>query len=121
MLTRTFTCILCPNGCEISAEYEGQSFKGCTGNLCANGEAYVRQELTDPRRTIASSVPVDGGELPLLSVRLTKSVPRERIFDVMAEIRALRVTAPVERGAVLARDLLGLGSDLIATRTVEKA
>ncbi|MCQ2420863.1 MAG: DUF1667 domain-containing protein [Clostridia bacterium] len=119
-MTKTYTCILCPNGCEITVEYEGQTFKGCTGNLCPNGEKYVQQELTDPRRTIASSVLVEGGELPLVSVRLTKPVPRDRIFDVMDYIRTLHVAAPVERGTVLAENILGLESDLIATRAVKK-
>lgn len=119
-MTKTYTCILCPNGCEITVEYEGQTFKSCTGNLCPNGEKYVQQELTDPRRTIASSVLVEDGELPLVSVRLTAPIPRDRIFDVMARIRSLRIYAPVERGTVLEENILGLGSDLIATRTVKR-
>lgn len=117
-MTKTYTCILCPNGCEITVEHEGKEFRSCTGNLCPNGEKYVRQELTDPRRTIASSVLVEGGELPLVSVRLTAPVPRDRIFDVMEKIRALRVKAPVQAGTVLEENILGLGSDLIATKTV---
>ena len=119
-MTKTFTCILCPNGCEVRAEYEGKELLSCAGNLCPNGERYVRQELSDPRRTISSSVLVEGGELPLVSVRLTAPIPRDRIFDVMARIRALRLTAPVEAGTVLEKDILGLGSDLIAVRTVRR-
>ena len=115
---KTYTCIVCPNGCEIDVEYEGTQMLACSGNLCRRGEAYVRQELQDPRRTIASSVRVDGGELPLVSVRLTKPVPRDRIFDVMALIHTMKLQAPVTAGAVLVPDVLGLGSDLIATRTV---
>ena len=119
-MTKVYTCILCPNGCEITVEHEGKEFTSCTGNLCKNGEKYVRQELSDPRRTIASSVLVDGGELPLVSVRLTAPVPRDRIFDVMEVIHSLCVEAPVAAGTVLAADILGLGSDLIATRNVQK-
>ena len=115
---KTFTCIICPNGCEVTAEFEGTKLISCSGNLCPKGEDYVRQELQDPRRTISSSVAVQGGELPLVSVRLTKPVPRDRIFDVMAEIRKITLTAPVSTGQVLVSDILGLGSDLIATRTV---
>ena len=82
-MTRTFTCIVCPNGCEITAEYEGARVGAITGATCPKGEDYVRQELTDPRRTIATSVPVDGGELPLVSVRLNRPVPKKDIFRVM--------------------------------------
>lgn len=115
---KTYTCIICPNGCDVTVEFEGSEFIGCNGNLCARGEEYVRQELLDPRRTISSSVAVSGGELPLVSVRLTKPISRERIMDVMKVIRELQITAPVRSGQILSADILGLGSDLIATRNV---
>lgn len=64
-MTRSFTCIICPNGCEITAEYEGDTVYAVQGAACPKGDAYVRQELTDPQRNIATSVLVEGGELPL--------------------------------------------------------
>ncbi len=117
-MRKTYTCIICPNGCEIAVEYEGTRLLSCSGNLCKRGEEYVRQELLDPRRTISSSVIVQGGDLPLVSVRLTKPVPRDRILDVMEQIRALQLSAPIAAGQVLICDILGLGSDLIATRNI---
>ena len=33
-MTRTFTCIVCPNGCEITAEYEGARVGAITGATC---------------------------------------------------------------------------------------
>ena len=94
-MTRSFTCIICPNGCEITAEYEGDTVYAVQGATCPKGDAYVRQELTDPQRNIATSVLVEGGELPLASVRLTNPIPKARIFDAMAEIRGVAVDAPV--------------------------
>ena len=120
-MKRTFTCIVCPNGCQIEAEYEGTNVLSVTGNLCPKGKTYVTQELVDPRRTIASSVRVLGGELPLASVRLNRPVPRDRIFDVMKEISRVTLTAPVRIGDVVVPDVLGLGSDVIVTKNVEKA
>ena len=120
-MKRTFTCIVCPNGCEIEAEYEGTEVFSVTGNLCPKGKAYVTQELVDPRRTIATSVRVEGGILPLASVRLTRPIPKARIFDVMREINRQTLTAPVRIGDVVIRDVLGLGSDVIVTKHIEKA
>lgn len=120
-MKRTFTCIVCPNGCEIEAEYDGTQVHSVTGNLCPKGTAYVTQELVDPRRTIATSVPVEGGELPLTSVRLTAAIPKARIFDAMREINRQRLTAPVRIGDVIIEDLLGLGSDVIVTKNVNRA
>lgn len=120
-MKRTFTCIVCPNGCEIEAEYEGAQVLSVTGNLCAKGKTYVTQELVAPRRTIATSVRVVGGALPLASVRLTNAVPKSRIFDVMREINRHTLTAPVRIGDVLVANILGLDSDVIVTRNVERA
>lgn len=115
---KTYTCIVCPSGCEIDVEYENGQLLTCSGNLCKRGEEYVQQELQDPRRTIASCVLVQGGELPQVSVRLTKPIPRDRIFDVMALIHSMKLQAPVTAGDVIVSHILGLDSDLIATRTV---
>ena len=117
---RTITCILCPNGCEIRVEHEGAEVLHLEGNLCPRGAEYVRREIVDPVRNIASSVLVEGGSSLLCSMRLSAPIPKARIMDVMAQIRALRVPAPVAIGDVLIEDVLGLGANVIATRNVEK-
>ena len=119
MNNKTYTCIICPNGCDITVTYDDENIR-CEGNLCPKGEEYVRRELTAPQRTIASSVTVEGGELPLASVRLSAPVPKERIFDVMKEIRSIHLKAPVTAGTVLIKSILGYDSDLIVTRSVKR-
>ena len=32
-MKRTFTCIVCPNGCEIETEYEDSNVLSISGNL----------------------------------------------------------------------------------------
>ena len=120
-MLREFTCIMCPQGCDISVELEGKTIKGISGNKCPKGEAYVTQEIENPMRNIATSVLVNGGDLPLASVRLSGVIPKDRIFDVMAEIRKVEVPAPVHEGDVVIADVLGLGVDVIVTKDVEAA
>jgi len=120
-MKRTFTCIVCPNGCEIEAEYEGTQVLAVSGHLCPKGKAYVTQELSDPRRTIATSVRITGGTLPLVSVRLTNAIPKDRIFDVMSEINRRTLSAPVKIGDVVIQNILGLDSNVIVTKNIEKA
>lgn len=119
-MKRTFTCIVCPNGCEMEAEYEGAAVLSVTGNLCPKGRDYVTQELVDPRRTIATSVCVRGGTLPLTSVRTNRAIPKDRIFDVMNEINKQTLTAPVRIGDVVIENVLGLGSDVIVTKHIDR-
>ncbi|MGL4368387.1 MAG: DUF1667 domain-containing protein, partial [Spirochaetota bacterium] len=64
-------CIICPNGCELSAEIEdapdGIHVKEVHGSLCAQGKEWVRSELENPVRTLTTSVLCSGGNLPLVS------------------------------------------------------
>lgn len=119
MLTRTFTCILCPNGCEITVEHQDKEILSCQGNQCKKGLEYVTQELQDPRRTVTSSVLVSGGICPLASVRLTGPIPRELIFPLMEQIKTICLTAPVAAGTVVMDNVFGYGCDLIVTSAVE--
>ena len=117
-MNRKFTCIVCPNGCEIEVDYEGKDIKNIEGEGCNKGKEYVVLELTDPRRNIASSVILLNGELPLVSVRLTNPIPKDKIFDVMDIIKGIKLEAPVEVGDVVVKNIMGYDSDLIVTKQV---
>ncbi len=117
--TKIFTCIVCPNGCDVTAHLAADgTIERCEGQLCPRGADYVRQELTDPRRNIASSVLVRGGEAPITSVRLTGVIPKGKIFAVMAQINAQSIAAPAKIGDVVIANVLGLGVDVIVTKHV---
>ena len=118
-MNKSLTCVICPNGCQLSVEYEHSKIRSVEGALCPKGYEYARQELFDPRRNIASSVRVAGGTAPLVSVRLTGPIPKNKIFDVMAEIKKTTVDAPVKIGQILIPNVLGLGQDVIATKRID--
>ena len=117
-MKRVYTCILCPNSCEIAVEYEGKQLISAEGHKCDNGKKYVEQELTDPKRTIASSVLVTGGDRPLVSVRLTAPISRDLIFPLMEKIQTMSLAAPVEPGTVILEKVFGSDADLITTSRV---
>ncbi len=118
-MLREYTCIMCPRGCEIQTEIDDKrTIVSIEGNHCDKGAEYVKQELTAPMRNIATSVLVEGGDMPLVSVRLSAPIPKERIFDAVQVIHELRLTAPVEQESVLIKNILGLGADVLATRSV---
>lgn len=119
-MLKEFTCIICPNGCSIEAEVMDGQVLSVEGALCPKGREYVRQELTDPQRNIATSVRVMDGGLPLASVRLTKPIPKDRIFDAMDEIKKISLTAPVEAGTVVIAGILGYDSDVVVTKSVDR-
>ncbi len=117
-MKKEFTCIVCPNGCDLEVEIENRTVISVAGAICKRGEEYARQEITAPKRTIASSVCVEGGEIPLVSVRITKPILKEMIFPVMEEIKKITLQAPVKAGDILVENILETGSCLIATKDV---
>lgn len=117
-MRKEYTCIICPNGCELEVEIEGGKIMAIAGAACKKGKEYVEQELIDPQRNIATSVFVENGAIPLVSVRLTNPIPKARIFDVVNEIKKVKLMAPVTLGQVIIKNVLGLNSDVIATKHV---
>ena len=120
-MIRQFTCIICPNGCDLEVTLDENKIISIEGALCDKGKTYVEQELVNPQRTISSSVKVNNGEIPLVSVRLTKAIPKDKIFEVMNEIKKIEVNAPVAIGTILIKNILGLDSDLIVTKNVRQS
>ena len=112
-VTKELTCICCPLGCQISVEMEGNEILSVTGNTCPRGDAYARKELTSPTRIVTSSVKVEGGKV--VSVKTASDIPKDRIFDIVRELKNVTAVPPVKIGDVIKRDIAGTGVDIVAT------
>ena len=124
MSEREFTCVVCPNGCPIVVDVDDDETPVVTrvrGNTCKRGEQWARQEVENPLRTIASSVPVRGGDFSLASVRTNRPIPLAKIPKVMDEIRLVVLEAPVRIGDVVIRSPAGCDTEIVATRAVGTA
>ena len=117
-MEQILTCINCPVGCRMTVTLsDGGEFVSVTGNTCPRGAIYARQECTLPLRMITAVIPVSGSRTPL-SVKTNRPVPKSMIASVMAELSRVRVSLPVRAGQVVIPDVLGTGSDIIATRSL---
>lgn len=114
---KEFNCIGCPRGCLLHVEEVNGEFV-VTGNTCIRGHDFAISEMTCPKRTICSSVKTIFADVPVLPVRVSTDIPKDRIFDVMAEINKIMLTERVVRGDVIIPDVLGLGADVISTSDV---
>lgn len=121
MTEKEFTCVVCPNGCSIKVKYEeGNPPQLCEveGFKCIKGKEWVKREIEDPVRTFSSSVLVEGGDFLEASVRITKPIPLTKVFDVMAEIRKIKLQAPLKIGQVILKEPAGTETEVIVTRNV---
>ena len=115
---KEFVCIVCPEGCSISATVEGSNIT-VSGNKCKRGAEYVKQEISDPRRNIASSVAVSGGVRSLVPVKTASPIPKDKIFEVMEEIKATVAPAPIIAGQLIIVNVAKTGCNIVATADVE--
>jgi CxxC motif-containing protein len=123
MRTKELICVICPNGCQLQVDIqEGEQIDvtDVTGNLCDKGPEWARQEIINPMRTIASSVLVEQGDFPMVSVKTDSPISLKKIFDVMKEIKTAKLKAPVTIGEVIIQNVAGLSCNIIATRNVQK-
>ena len=111
------TCICCPLGCPLRVQRIEEDWM-VTGNTCPRGETYGKKELTNPTRTITSSIRVLGGTLPMVSVKTKEEIPKDKIADVMRAIHETKAVAPIEIGQVLIEDCEQTGVDIVATKKV---
>ena len=90
-----------------------------TGNTCPRCPKYAHDDVVAPKRMLTSTVQVKGGLLPLLPVVSKTTLPKERILDCAAALRQIAVKAPVTEGQIIVENILGLGVDIIASRSME--
>lgn len=119
--TTTYLCTSCPLGCRLEVDAAEGDVVEIRGFGCKLGERYAKQEHTDPRRPVSTTVSIAGGVLPRLPVRAAEAFPKDLVRGLVAELRHVRVSAPVRRGQVVAHDMLGTGIDVIATRHLPSA
>lgn len=117
---KCITCIGCPLGCQITVTLDGLEVISVTGNTCKRGDVYARKEVTHPTRIITSIIRVNGGEIPMVSVKTESDVPKEKIFDIMNCINGVTVNAPVCIGDILIKDVASTGVNVVATKNVAK-
>jgi len=113
-------CTLCPLGCHLQVEHDGRKITSVRGNECKRGLRYADKEVFHPERTVTTTVAIQGAPLPLLPVKTDAPVPRDRCGEIVRRAGAVVVEAPVAAGDVVLADVLGLGCNLVATRTVER-
>ncbi|SNX54564.1 DUF1667 domain-containing protein [Thermoanaerobacterium sp. RBIITD] len=118
MEKREITCIVCPNGCHITAEIEEGKIVSLRGYACKRGLKYAEDEIIMPKRTLTTTVKAESGHLPLVAVRTKEPIPKEMIKDAMLELAKITVKPPINVGDIIVKNILNTGVDVVATRAL---
>ena len=114
-MKKDLVCIICPRGCSLVAEQNGEEVT-VSGNACPRGAQYAVDECTHPTRTVTSTVRVGNRPDTMVSVKTAAPVPKAEMATVMQQIRAITVDAPVRIGDVLIQDVFG--TSVVATKEI---
>ena len=120
MEIKNLTCIGCPMGCALTVTMDGENIT-VAGNTCPVGDKYAKKEVTNPTRVVTSSVRVNGADIARVSVKTACDIPKNKIFDCMAEIMKVEVSAPGSIGDVIIENCAGTGVSVVATKNVPSA
>ena len=112
-------CVVCPTSCLVHAEWDEEQLIKIDRAQCKLAWDYIADEIFDPKRTVTTTLPVDGGSVPLVSVKTASPVPKDLVLDVMDHLAEVVAKPPIEVGDVIVPDVLGTGIDIVATRNVD--
>lgn len=117
-MKKEIICTVCPRGCHIQVEGEGEKILSVEGYSCKRGLEYASAEFAHPVRILTTTVKMAGVQSDLLPVRSNQPVPKEKLFDCMEAIRTVQVKLPVKRYDVIIPNICGTGVDIVATKSV---
>ncbi len=119
-MVKQMICISCPMGCHLTVDDTDKNNIIVTGNTCPRGVIYAKNEVTAPKRMVTGTAKVSGSDKVLVSVKTREAIPKELIFDCLAQIKATTAVAPVSIGDVIISNVCGCGVDVVATSGAKK-
>ena len=105
------TCIMCPMGCSLTVTKTKNGYE-VSGNTCARGETFGKEEITSPKRIVTSLIRTSKG---VTSVKTSAPIPKKLIFNVMKEIDKVEVKN-AKIGDIVIKNVLNTGADVVVTK-----
>lgn len=111
-------CLNCPKGCLLAVSIRDGMVE-TTGQKCPKGLEFAERECLNPVRMLTTTVKTNDAHHRRVPVRTTAAIPKDRILEAMAALDTIVVTLPITIGTVIVRNFLNLGTDIIATFTLQ--
>ena len=109
-MQKNIICVACPMGCGVTVEIADNG-----DILSVTGNTYARTEITNPVRSLATTVKVEGGIYNVVPCKSAGALPKDKIMECMEVINAAQAEAPVKLGDILIENILGTGINIVAT------
>ena len=106
---REFTCIICPNGCNLMVDDD----LNVSGNLCPRGKQFALNEITNPKRTITSTCKTVFNDVPVIAVKTDGEVNKDDVKRVIEEINKVVINKRMKIGDIVINNVLNSGVNIV--------
>ena len=96
------TCPVCKNHCLLTVEEQAGTIT-VSGNKCARGDLYGREELKGDRKIVTYHAATTFEQVPTVAV----------VFKLIRLIKKQKIDRPMKRGEVLLHQPLGMELDVV--------
>ena len=113
---RELTCIICPNSCSLQIDED----LNVSGNLCERGRNFALQEMTDPKRSLTTTVRANGLEKKVIPVKTDGEISKGLIEEAMKILHRVVIDHPVKAGDVIVENICNSHVNVIVTVNTEE-
>ena len=107
-------CITCPAGCLLTVIGSGYDMV-VNGNKCEKGTEFAKHEMSNPSRTLTTTVRTKFPGVPVISVRTNGEIPRDKLMEAMKELSEVMVETELNCGDTVLEDVAKTGVSVIIT------
>jgi len=107
-------CITCPAGCYLTVIGTGFDMV-IDGNKCDKGKEFAKHEMSNPSRTLTTTVRTKFPGVPVISVRTAGEIRRDRMMAAMRALSEVVVETELGVGDTVLEDVAKTGISVIVT------
>ena len=107
-------CITCPSGCQLTIIGSGVDMV-VEGNKCPKGREFADHEMSNPTRTLTTTVRTKFPGVPVLSVRTNGEIPKDKLMAAMKELSEVVIETELNCGDTVVDDVAETGVSVIVT------
>jgi CxxC motif-containing protein len=118
-MNKQIKCIVCPIGCSIHVDFneDTKEIISFSGNECKRGIKFIKEELVRPSRLLTTTIKINSVLCGRLPVRSDIPVPKEKIQEMVKEVKKIRINIPVKAGQIIVDDFMGSGIKILSCST----
>lgn len=116
-MNHEYICIVCPRGCRLHVELIDDLIE-VKGAGCRRGELFAREEATDPKRNLTTTIQTTSEKNPRLPVRTDRPISKALLLEASTVLATVALAPPIHRGDVIMADILHSGANIIASSDI---